>query len=310
MSTEEPPAGAPEPAPTPAPQTEATAPAPPPPPPPASTGEPALVLPPADATPTPPSSEGPSQRFLLIVGAVVIVVLAVAFGLSQLNSFSASQSQADNYAVQPYTPPSQLISASDHVIAYQKPDAHSPSVMMFGQGLALNVTGKVSRGIGNDWYAIDVNGATAFIHQQDAVAGAPIAPPITAPRVPPLPPREDTTTMTDEDAANGDAPPPPQSGPPDLTGVRWMHRPTQRDFRNAYPRRALFAGQEGHVTLSCTATGGGGLDCSVADESPRGFGFGRAAIDLSRKFRLEPTTPDGRSVAGGRIEVPVEFRSN
>jgi TonB family protein len=247
---------------------------------------------------------------LLIVGGVVVLVLAAAFALSQLNTFSASQSAGDNYTVQPYKPQSQLVSASDHVVAYQKPDPHSQSVMMFGQGLALNVTGKVSRGLGNDWYAIDINGAQAFIRQQDALAGTPVAPPITAPRVPPLPPREDTTTMTDEGAPDATPPPPAQAGPPDLTGVRWMHRPTQRDFRNAYPRRAQFSGQQGHVTLACTATSGGGLECSVAEESPRGYGFGRAAMDLSRKFRLEPTTPDGRSVAGGQIEVPVEFRSN
>ena len=269
-----------------------------------------MVLPPASGTPAPPAADGPSQKFLLIVAAVVVLVLAAAFGLSQLNAMNASQAAADRYTVQPYTPQTQLISASAHVIAYEKPDPHSASLVMFGQGLALNVTGRVSRGLGNDWYAIDYNGATAFIRQQDAVAGTPVAPPITAPRVPPLPPREDTTTVLDEDALDVGAPAVAQAGPPDLTGVRWMHRPTQRDFRNAYPRRAQFAGEQGHVTLSCTATSSGGLNCSIAEESPRGFGFGRAAIDLSRKFRLEPTTPDGRSVAGGQIEVPVEFRSN
>lgn len=288
MSTEEPPAGAPEPE-----------------PPPGAAVEPAM-----GGAPTPPSTDGSSQKFLLIVGAVVVLVLLVALGLSQLTSMTGTQSAADNYTVQPYKPQAQLISGSDHVIAYQKPDLHSLAVVMFGQGLAINVTGRVSRGLGNDWYAIDYNGTTAFIRQQDAVAGTPVAPPITAPRVAPLPPREDTTTMSDEDATNTDAPPAPQSGPPDLSGVRWMHRPTQRDFQNAYPRRALYAGQQGHVTLSCTATGGGGLDCSVSDESPRGYGFGRAALDLSRKFRLEPTTPDGRSVSGGRVDLPIEFRSN
>src|SRR5262249_41699713 len=151
-----------------------------------------------------------------------------AFGLSQLNNFTGSTpSTADNYTVEPYKPPAQLVSANDRVIAYAKPDQHSLAVMMFGKSLALNVTGKVSRGLGNDWYAIDINGSTAFGRQQDAIAGTPVAPPITAPRIAPLPPREDTTTMTDEgDTETGEpSPPPAQSGPPDLTGVRWMNRP-------------------------------------------------------------------------------------
>ncbi|MFT3727037.1 MAG: energy transducer TonB [Terricaulis sp.] len=287
MSTEEPTPAAPEAAPTPPPNAA------------------------AEPAPAPPSGtpDGPSQKFLLIVGVVVVAVLLLAFGLSQLNGFTASQPAGDNYTVQSYKPDTQLISASDHVIAYQKPDTNSPAVMMFGQGLALNVTGRVSRGIANDWYAIDLNGTTAFIRQQDAAAGTPVAPPITAPRVAPLPPREDTTTMTDEEGDTDTEAPPPQSGPPDLTGVRWMHRPTRRDFQNAYPRRALFAGQNGHVTLSCTANSAGGLNCSVTNESPGGYGFGRAALDLSRKFRLEPATPDGRSVAGGQVDLPIEFRS-
>ena len=288
MSTEEPPPAAPEPAPTPTPAlAPATAPAPP-----AGAGG--------------PQPNGPSTRLLLIIGGVIVLIVLVAFGLSQLSGMSTTTT-ADNYTVQPYKPPAQLISAGDRIVAYQHPDVHSAPVVMFGQGIALDVTGRVSRGLGNDWYAIAWNGGTAFVRQQDAIAGTPVAPPITAPRVPPLPPREDTlhtSESTDTEA------PPAQAGPPDLTGVRWVHRPTQRDFQNAYPRRALFDGASGHVTLECTATGGGGLDCSIGDENPRGYGFGRAALDLSRKFRLEPTTPDGRSVEGGRIEVPVEFRSN
>jgi TonB family protein len=250
-------------------------------------------------------------RVLMIAGGVAVILLVVAFAFSQLGSTGSTGPIAENYTVQPYKPQSQLISAGEHVIAYQKPDTRSPSVVMFGQGIALNVTGRVSLGLGNDWYAIDYNGGTAFVRQRDAVVGTPIAPPITAPRVPPLPPREDTTLMTDEDTNVMDVPPPPPpSGPPDLTGVRWLHRPTQRDFDNAFPRRAAYAGARGHVTLDCTATGSGALDCSVAQEDPRGMGFGRAALDLSRKFRLEPMTPDGRSVAGGHVELPIEFRPN
>jgi protein TonB len=244
---------------------------------------------------------------LLIVGGAIALVLLIAFVMSQLSALNAPPPATLSYSIQPYNPPAQLISASDHVVAYEKPDLRSASVVMFGQGIALNVTGRVSTGIGNDWYAIAWNGGVAFVRQQDVVSGAPVAPPITAPRVPQPPPPENLDTSTD----TTQTPEPPQAGPPpDLTGLRWLHRPTQRDFQSAYPQRALNDGVNGHVSLQCTAAEGGWLDCSVSDENPRGYGFGAAALELSRKFRLEPTSPDGRSVAGGRVEVPVEFRSN
>jgi len=289
VSTEEPPTQA---APEPPPAPEATSAAPPP------------SAPQASAT---PSGNGPA---LMIIGAILLVALAV-FVISQGASWFAPRPHADAYTVQPYTPPAQLISAGDHVLAHARPDLTSPGVVMFGPGVAFTITGRVSRGFGDDWYAITWNGQTAFIRQQDATPGVATAPPPTAPRVAPLPPREEPKPEEDgQNPAESSSAPPPASGPFELTGVRWASRPGRRDFERAYPNRALYANQSGHVTLDCIASGSGALDCSVGVELPRGYGFGRAAMDLSRQFRLQPTTSDGRSVAGGHISVPVEFRAN
>lgn len=264
---------------------------------------------PVDAAP-PARSSSPDGPALLIIGLIVAAALAV-FAFSQAGTWFAPRTSADAYTVQPYTPPSQLISAGDHVLAHARPDLTSPGVVMFGPGVALTITGRVSRGFGGDWYAIAWNGRSAFIRQEDAIAGAATAPPPTAPHVA-APPHEEAKPDVAEDGGfpTLDTPAPATAGPVELSGVRWASRPGRRDFERAYPQRALYASQSGHVTLDCVASGSGALDCSVAVELPRGYGFGRAAMDLSRQFRLQPTTADGRSVAGGHIQVPVEFRAN
>ncbi|MBI3437397.1 MAG: TonB family protein [Proteobacteria bacterium] len=260
--------------------------------------------PPAQAAPEPPGA--PPQA-----APAAPPSSPQALAPSSGNGPFAPHPHTDAYTVLQYTPPSQLISAGDHVLAHVRPDAASPGVVMFGPGVALTITGRVSRGFADDWYAIAWNNQTAFIRQQDATPGTATAPPPTAahvivpPRAPPKPPEG-----TQDSAETTNAPPPVASGPFELSGVRWVSRPSRRDYERAFPQRALNSGQSGRVTLDCTASGSGGLDCSVANELPRGYGFGNAALNLSRQFRIAPTTSDGRPVAGGHVSVPVEFRAN
>jgi TonB family protein len=266
------------------------------------------VAPPA---PSPPLAGLSSGATPFLIGAFALALFALgAYVFSQSGGLMSGSQSAGVYTVAPYTPPSQLVSAHDHVMAYVRPDTASPGVIMFGPGVALTVTGRVSRGFANDWYAITWDGHTAFVRQQDAVAGAATAPPPTAPRVAPLPPRVEEKPDADVPDFPDEAPPPVASGPFELRGVRWASRPGRRDYERAYPERALNNGQSGHVTLDCIASGSGALDCSVAVELPRGYGFGGAALGLARQFRLEATTSDGRPVAGGHIQVPVEFRAS
>lgn len=264
-------------------------------------------LPPPGA-PKSSSGNGPA---LIIIGVIAAIALG-ALVISQSGAWFAPHPRDNAYSIQPYTPPSQLISASDHVLAHVHPDAASPGVVMFGPGVALTITGRVSRGFADDWYAITWNGQTAFIRQQDATPGTATAPPPTAAHVivPPRAPQKPPEDAENPDEATNAPTPSAASGPFELSGVRWVNRPSRRDYARAFPQRALDAGQSGRVTLDCTASGSGALDCSVGNELPRGYGFGNAALELSRQFRLAPTTGDGRSVAGGHISVPVEFRAN
>lgn len=79
------------------------------------------------------------------------------------------------------------------------------------------------------------------------------------------------------------------------------------NVQDYYPRRALARGESGRVTLDCLATRDGDLECSVAEETPHGWGFGRAAERMSRHFRLARRHAVHLPAEGQRVRVPVRF---
>jgi TonB family protein len=263
--------------------------------------------PPAEAAPgvAPPPSGRIGQ--LLIVGAVVLALAIGAFFLVGSGVLFSIGQQQSAYTVEAYTPPQQLVSASEHVLARAEPDISSRTVVMFGAGAVLEVNGRVSRGLGNDWYRISWNGQTAYVRVQDTAVGDG-APPTVAEREKPEAVEEKPQQEEPEEADAAEFPPPP---PTDfsLSDVRWVRAPNARDFARYYPHRALEQDQSGRVVLDCIAAANGALDCSVTEESPTGWGFGAAALSIARQARIEPTAADGSSVAGRRVRLPLAFRA-
>ena len=93
-----------------------------------------------------------------------------------------------------------------------------------------------------------------------------------------------------------------------LRPARWLRRPTTAEILRAYPARALRANRSGRATLLCRIRLDGRLtECQALASSPEGEGFDRAALTVSRHFRFEPSTLDGRPLDRREIVLEVHF---
>ena len=99
-----------------------------------------------------------------------------------------------------------------------------------------------------------------------------------------------------------------RADPPRVSPPEWLVRPDGQDLADSYPGLARALSIEGRATISCTVGVKGQLqDCVSPTASPRGLGFDKAALEMSRLFAMRPKTVDGAPVAGGTVRIPIRF---
>jgi TonB family protein len=108
-------------------------------------------------------------------------------------------------------------------------------------------------------------------------------------------------------AASDAPPPPPNYRLSSHTNADWMVMPTHDDVSRVFPTAAAAAGISGKVKMRCAVDTEGYLtECVVEEETPAGYGFGNAALEMSAYMRMKPATDFGIPVRS-TVDVPVNF---
>jgi hypothetical protein len=93
-----------------------------------------------------------------------------------------------------------------------------------------------------------------------------------------------------------------------ISNPDWIKKPDGDDVSRFYPSLASFLSISGRARINGAVTDLGALiDCTTLSETPAGFGFGQASIQMSAMFRMKPRTLDGEPVGGARVTVPLNF---
>lgn len=97
---------------------------------------------------------------------------------------------------------------------------------------------------------------------------------------------------------------PPSTG---FTNAAVLQEPSGQDLAENYPRAAIEQSVQGSATIECLVDLDATPSCQVTAEAPTGWGFGAAALDISRSFRLAPATRNGVPTRGGIIRRTIRF---
>lgn len=152
---------------------------------------------------------------------------------------------------------------------------------------------------------------TPPLHRPETVIASPVAPlkvPVAPVTTTDAGPAINLTAPASEPSTGTAVTSQPTPPVPVITNPDWVRKPTGEQMMRAYPSAAEARGVSGVANLSCLVKVDGTLiGCSVTSETPGNQGFGRAAMSLTRYFRLSPRTVDGQAVDGARVSMAIRF---
>jgi hypothetical protein len=91
-------------------------------------------------------------------------------------------------------------------------------------------------------------------------------------------------------------------------GLDPSHMPTREDLVPLFPTKAAAERKDGTAMMSCRVKRDGVLSaCWIVTEIPPGYGFGQAAIALSKILKGTPATLNGQPIDGAEIRFALGF---
>jgi len=88
----------------------------------------------------------------------------------------------------------------------------------------------------------------------------------------------------------------------------WTRKPPAEDIGPVYPEAARRAGVIGKARVECKVAVSGRLEqCETLSESPTGWGFGVAALAMTKYFTWRPETVNGVPVGDVPVVIPFDF---